>query len=212
MVAAGEGAFSRLNRKIVVSCAGDGKKFLPLRRLGYTIPQDQGQIGCRCGVNLLLSLTILLPAVQSVGGDKPGIPAANLVGLFVHPYRKLLHRTCNPLSNHHRGIVVGFQHQGVKKILQKIRLPRFHSHAHLRLGSIFFGSLKPRICVSCLQSQNTGHNLGCAGHGPAEALILAIKNPPIGAVHKNRGLGIKLQFCRNALCLGYRNHRGGRFF
>ena len=66
---------------------------------------------------------IRIGGVQTVGRNKIGIAAADVPGLLIHHPRESLHAPADMLRHGRGGIIMGFQHQGIQKILQPVGFP-----------------------------------------------------------------------------------------
>ena len=136
-------------------------------------------------MDMFLSLFICPYPIQPVGRNKIGIPAAKPHSLLIHYCGKPFHAASYVLRYHPSRIIIGFQHQGIQKVLQPVLLSLPYPQVHLGLGGGIGGRLHRILPPSVLQSQDTGHNFRGTGHGPDNILSLPIQNSAGIPIHKD---------------------------
>ena len=139
-------------------CACNLQKGIPAGRFPDTVRQDTRQLS-GCGAVFLLNgaavlLNDNLRCIQPVGRDKPCVLTAQLCRFLIHLRRKgghghltllrsvirrifLLQLRRQKLFSHifgqrHRGIIMGFQHQGMEQVPDCILLPLLYVQFDLR--------------------------------------------------------------------------------
>ncbi len=191
MIVAVKASFPFHIRKIISLGPCNLQKPFLLRRIRHAVSHNPGQIRRRCGVHFSVFVHL---RIQTVRGNKITVKTTDVTGLLIHHSRKLLHAAAHSLGDHHRRIVVGFQHQGIQQIPQPVFLPRLHKKLHFRHTCRIGRSLHNLIQVTIFQRENTGHNLRGAGHRQLILRILSVENPAGIRIHEDSRLGVELQF------------------
>ena len=169
---------------------GNGQEFLFLRRLAHAVAQDQRQLSGGCGMD---AARIRIGGVQAVGRNKISITAADVSGLLIHHLCESLHAPADMLRHGRGGIIMGFQHQGIQKILQPIGFPGANIQLDVRhRGGVFRHGHRIRK-IPVFQGQDTGHKLRRAGHGKDLIRVFPIKQTAAVPVNEGGGPRIKLR-------------------
>ena len=131
MIDAGETPYPGKVGKGVGRCSCDGKELFFCRGEHDAVSEDPRQVCRSGGMNLP---TLLILRIQPVGRQKICIITAKFRCLPVHHVREIFHAAPDRFRDGHCGVIVGFQHQGVKKVFQSVFLPFSHMQLHLRHG------------------------------------------------------------------------------
>ena len=126
---------------------------------------------------------IMIFTVQSVGCFKGGMITAVISGLLCHSFTKTLHRTADVFRYGNGSVVVGFQHQGIKKVGQEKTVTGTGPEMNFGGGSGIFGECNNIRQVSLFQSVQTGHDFCGACHGKLFIFVFSEQNPLILSVH-----------------------------
>ncbi len=180
MVIAGKVPASFNIRKLIALGPRDLKEFFFAGRLADTIPHDQRQIPCRRRVR-----PVLVAAVKPVRRHKIRAFTPQVLCFLIHQTGELLHRPGNPLCDHHRAVIVRFQHQGIQKISQIELLLFFHTEPYLRLSRRVRRRRDDLISFLALQRQDTSHDLRRTRHRPHHVFFFSKQNTPTVSIHKH---------------------------
>ena len=168
MVIAGEIPASVHICKLITLRPRDLKKFFPAGRLGDTVTHDHSQVPGRRRM-----YSALITGVKAIRRHKMRIIAAKLLCFLVHKSGKFLHRAGNPFRDHHRAVVMGFQHQRIQEVAQIELLLILNPKPYLGLAGRIGRRSNDLVLLPVLQCKDTGHDLGRARHRPNLFLFFA---------------------------------------
>ncbi len=97
------------------------------------------------------------------------------------------------LRDNHSRIVMGFQHQGVKQILQPEILAGVYVQLYLRHTGRIGAGRRIIVHMAVFQREDAGHNFCGACHGKYLAAVLFIEYAAGVRVHQNSGLGVQFK-------------------
>ncbi len=95
--------------------------------MGDAVTQGSGKVSCGGGVG-----SALVCGVQAVWCYVVSVKAADIPGFCIHHFCKTFYGAPHMLCDGYGGIVVGFQHKGVKKISQAVLLSFSNSQLDIR--------------------------------------------------------------------------------